>query len=155
MQRSSFRLSRPLKATVYLAFGVLLLTGAALMFPDYPPSSESWEKLPAISRKIHGGAAMLALLVLGALTAHVKRGWKAAQNRLSGVALLALNAFLIATGYGLYYAADEDFRAWLTRWHGWIGLGTLVLLPGHVLVGRIIIRRLHDRKIQQRLHPYH
>ncbi len=150
MQRSSFRLSRPLKATVYLAFGVLVLTGAVLMFPDHLPTSETWEKFPALSRKIHGGAAMLALLVLGALTAHVKRGWKAAQNRFSGVALLALNAFLIGTGYGLYYAAEEDFRAWLIRWHGWIGLGTVVLLPAHVLVGRIIIRRLHNRKIQQR-----
>lgn len=155
MQRSSFRLSRPLKATVYLAFGVLLLTGTALMFPDHLPTGESWEKFPALSRKIHGGAAMLTLLVLGALTAHVKRGWKAAQNRLSGVVLLALNAFLIATGYGLYYAAGEDFRAWLTRWHGWIGLGMFVLLPGHVLVGRIIIRRLHERKMQQRPHPHH
>ena len=44
----------------------------------------------------------------------------------------------------------RDFRAWLIRWHGWIGLGTLVLLPTHVIVGRIIIRRLHNRKIQQR-----
>lgn len=150
MQRSSFRLSRPLKAVVYLAFGVLVLTGAVLMFPDYLPTSDTWEKFPALSRKIHGGAAMLTLLVLGALTAHVKRGWKAAQNRLSGVVLLALNGFLIATGYGLYYAAEEDFRTWLIRWHGWIGLGTVVLLPAHVVAGRIIIRRLHNRKIQQR-----
>ncbi|EDY20095.1 conserved hypothetical protein [Chthoniobacter flavus Ellin428] len=150
MQRSSFRLSRPLRAAVYLAFVALLLTGAVLMFPERLPTSESWERIPALSRKIHGGAAMLALLVLGALTAHVKRGWKAAKNRLSGVLLLGLNTFLIATGYGLYYAADEDLRAWLIRWHGWIGLGTLVLLPAHVIVGRIIIRRLHHRKIQQR-----
>jgi hypothetical protein len=146
MQRSSFRLSRPLKAAVYLAFGALLLTGAALMFSDRLPENPSWEKIPALCRKIHGGAAMGALLVLGALTAHAKRGWKAAKNRLSGALLLGLNAFLVATGYGLYYAADEDFRAWLIRWHGWIGLGTLVLLPAHVIVGRIIIRRFHDLK---------
>lgn len=150
MQRSSFRLSRPLRAVVYLAFGALLLTGAVLMFPEHRPTSESWEKLPALSRKIHGGAAMLTLLALGALTAHVKRGWKAAKNRFSGLLLLGLSAFLIATGYGLYYAADEDFRAWLIRWHGWIGLDTLVLLPAHVIAGRIIIRRLHNRKIEQR-----
>jgi len=150
MQRSSFRLSRPLKAVVYLSFGALLLTGAVLMFPDQLPASPHWERIPALSRKIHGGAAMVALLVLGALTAHVKRGWKAAKNRLSGVLLLALNAFLVATGYGLYYAADEDFRSWLIHWHGWIGLGTLVLLPAHVIAGRIIIRHLHERKLQQR-----
>jgi hypothetical protein len=150
MQRSSFRLSRPLKAVVDLAFGALLLTGAALMFADRLPENWSWEKMPALSRKIHGAAAMLALVVLGALWPHVKRGWKAAKNRFSGVALIGLNGFLVATGYGLYYAADEDFRAWLSRWHGWIGLGTLVLLPGHVVIGRIIIRSLHDRKVQMR-----
>jgi hypothetical protein len=150
MQRSSFRLSRPLKGAVYLGFGLLLVTGAALMFPGVLPQSESWEKLPTLSRQIHGGAAMLALLVLGALTAHVKRGWRAARNRLSGVLLLALNAFLVGTGYGLYYAADEDFRAWLIRWHGWIGLGTLLLLPAHVIIGRLIMRRLHELKLQRR-----
>jgi hypothetical protein len=149
MQRSSFRLGSPVRTVVYLAFGALLLTGAVLMFPGHLRMSESWEVLAALSRKVHGGAAMLVLLALGALTAHVKRGWKAARNRLSGVFLLGLNAFLIATGYSLYYAADEDLRAWLIRWHSWIGVGTLVLLPAHVIVGRIIIRRLDHRKILQ------
>ncbi|MEO8350491.1 MAG: hypothetical protein ABI680_02100 [Chthoniobacteraceae bacterium] len=146
MQRSTIRLSRPLQAAVYVTFGALLLTGVGWMLAQNHLDEEVWEKIPRWLLKIHGGAAMAALLVLGALTLHVKRGWKAGKNRLSGALLIALNAFLIVTGYGLYYAGGEEMRAWLSRWHTWIGVGTFVLLPAHVVAGRLIIRRLHRRK---------
>jgi hypothetical protein len=146
MPRSSFRLSRPLKAVVYLSFLVLLATGAGWMYAQGRLEEEGWETIPRLLMKVHGGAAMVALLVLGTLTAHVKRGWKAQKNRLSGVVLLGVNAFLIVTGYGLYYAGGEELRAWLSRWHGWIGLAAGVLLPAHVLIGRMIIRALHHQR---------
>jgi hypothetical protein len=143
MQRSSFRLSRPLKAVVYLSFGVLLLTGAAWMYAQGRLEDEGWQTTPRLLMKIHGGAAMLGLLVLGALTAHVKRGWKADKNRSSGVALLAVLAFLVGSGYGLYYAGGESLRDWLSRWHTWIGLSLGAMLPIHVIAGKIILRRAH------------
>jgi hypothetical protein len=146
MQRSTFRLNRPFKAVVYLSFGMLLLTGAGWMYAQARLDDLSWVTLPRLLMKIHGGAAMLALLVLGALTMHIRRGWKADKNRLSGALLIAVNAFLIVTGYGLYYAGDEALRAWLSRWHGWIGLASGVLLPAHVVAGRLIIRALHRRR---------
>ena len=146
MQRSSFRLSPPLKAAVYLVFAALLFTGAGWMWAEPRIEEETWERIPRLLLKIHGGAAMLALLLLGALSLHVKRGWRAHRNRLSGVILIAVNAILIATGYGLYYASDEAFRAWLSRWHAWIGLGLTLLIPIHVLVGRIIARRLRAQR---------
>ena len=153
MQRSSFRLSRPLKAVVYLSFGLLVLTGACWMYAQGRLEDEGWETIPRLLMKIHGGAAMLALLVLGALTAHIRRGWKADKNRLSGVVLIAVNAFLIVTGYGLYYAGSESLREWLSRWHGWIGLVSGVLLPAHVIAGRLIIRALHrQRHPEERTH---
>jgi len=151
MQRSTFRLSWPLKGVVYLSFLALLVTGALWMYVQPHLEDEAWqawEKFPRLMMKIHGGAAMVALLVLGAVTLHIKRGWKAKKNRLSGVVLIALCVFLILTGYGLYYAGDEEFRNWLSRWHGWIGLGTLLILPGHVVVGRLIMRRWHRRKLE-------
>ncbi|MDB6171107.1 MAG: hypothetical protein JWL59_418 [Chthoniobacteraceae bacterium] len=98
---------------------------------------EGWETVPRLFLKVHGAAAMAALLVLGALSLHVKRGWKAQRNRLSGLFLLAVNAFLIATGYGLYYAGGEQFRLWLSRWHAWIGLALLLVLPAHILAGKL------------------
>lgn len=146
MQRSTFRLSRSLQAVVYLGFGVLIITGAAWMYAQGRLEDEGWEAMPRLLMKIHGGAAMVALLVLGALTAHVKRGWKAGVNRLSGVVLLAANAFLIGSGYGLYYAGGEQLRAWLSRWHSWIGLGLGALIPAHVIAGRLIVRALHRRR---------
>ena len=149
MQRSSFRLSRPLKGTVYLAFGALLLTGAGWMLAQTHLEEEGWETIPRLLLKVHGGAAMLALLLLGALTLHVKRGWLANRNRLSGAVLVAVNVFLVVSGYGLYYASDEALRAWLSRWHAWIGLGIFILLPAHVIAGHWIRRRLHERKAAQ------
>ncbi len=146
MQRSTFRLSRPLQGVVYLAFGALLLTGAGWMYAQGKLEDEGWETIPRLLMKIHGGAAMAALLVLGALTPHVKRGWKAAKNRLSGSVLLAANAFLTLTGYGLYYAGDEAVRAWFSRWHAWIGLGLGALIPAHVIAGRLIMRALHRQR---------
>jgi peptidoglycan/LPS O-acetylase OafA/YrhL len=146
MQRSTFRLSRPLKAAVHVSFGVLLLTGGGWMLAQRHLDQEAWETIPRLLLKIHGGAAMAALLVLGALGTHVKRGWNAGKNRLTGALLIAVNAFLIASGYGLYYIGGEELREWLSRWHAWIGLGTFVLLPAHVIAGRLIIRRLHREK---------
>lgn len=146
MQRSSFRLNRPFKALVYLSFGLLLLTGAIWMYAQGRLEDQGWETIPRLQMKIHGGAAMLALIVLGALSAHIRRGWNADKNRLSGAVLIGVNVFLIVTGYGLYYAGGEALRAWLSHWHAWIGLVSGVLLPAHVLAGRFIIRALHRRR---------
>ena len=146
MQRSTFRLNRPFKAVVYLSFGGLLLTGTGWMYAQGRLADPGWEPIPRLLMKIHGGAAMLALLVLGALTVHIRRGWKADKNRLSGALLIAVNLFLIVTGYGLYYAGGEALREWLSHWHAWIGLVSGGLLPAHVLAGRLIIRALHRRR---------
>jgi hypothetical protein len=151
MQRSTFRLSGPLQAVVYVSFGVLLLTGAGWMCAQQHLEEEFWEKIPRLLLKIHGGAAMAALLVLGAVSLHVKRGWRAGKNVLSGASIVGVNLFLIVSGYGLYYAADEELRAWLSRWHGWIGLALGLLLPVHVVAGRMIIKRL--KRLKQHPNP--
>ncbi len=134
---------------MYLAFGALLLTGAGWMLAQTHLEEAGWEKITRLLLKVHGGAAMLALLLLGALSLHVKRGWPANRNRLSGAVLVAVNAFLVVSGYGLYYASGEALRAWLSRWHAWIGLGIFILLPAHVIAGHWIRRRLHERKSAQ------
>jgi hypothetical protein len=146
MQRSTFRLSGPLQAAVYVSYGALLVTGAAWMVAQARLEDEGWQTIPRLLMKVHGGAAMAALLVLGALTAHVKRGWKADRNRFSGVVLLAVNGFLVITGYGLYYAGGEELREWTSRWHAWIGLALGALLPAHVIAGKIIMRIAHRRR---------
>jgi hypothetical protein len=147
MQRSTFRLSRLFQTAVYSSFGLLVATGAGWMLAQTRPDDASVHEISTWLLKIHGAAAMFALLVLGALTAHVRRGWKAKTNRLTGAFIVALNLFLIASGYGLYYAGGEELRTWLSRWHGWIGLGVLLMLPAHIMVGRTIVRKKHNRKM--------
>jgi hypothetical protein len=141
-----FRLGRSFQTCVYVAFVVLLFTGAAWMMAQSHRGEAEWESSLPLLMKVHGGAAMFTLLVLGALGPHIARAWCANKNRLSGAVLVALNAFLVATGYGLYYAGDEGLRGWLSRWHAWMGLGIFVVLPTHAIVGRLIVRSGHRRK---------
>lgn len=97
--------------------------------------------------KIHGAASMVILLVLGSLlTIHVKKGWQAGLNRGSGVGLLAVFGFLIASGYALYYLADERFRTLTSNSHLWVGLGLPLILAGHVVLGHRVRRRLHRER---------
>src|SRR5258708_5139954 len=100
--------------------------------------------------KIHGATATPTPIVLGALLNHIRRGWTAKKNRLSGVTLLAVILFLILPGYGLYYAGDEQLRAFISRSHTWIGFGLVLLIPGHVLLGRALRRKKSTRSNRDR-----
>jgi len=147
MQRSTFRLSQPFQAIIYISVSVLLITGAAWMILHSPvEQTTNSRNISAQLMRIHGAAAMAVLVVLGALTPHIRRGWKEKKNRFTGVLMIAVNLFLVLSGYGLYYAGNEKLRAWLSCSHGWIGLGIAIVLPAHVITGRMIIRRLHLRK---------
>jgi hypothetical protein len=74
----------------------------------------------------HGGAAMLTLMLLGALfPLHIFRAWRAKKNRLTGIIMIACNAMLIATAFGLYYLASETLRPWARGFRG-----TFVLRDG-------------------------
>ena len=140
MHRLPFRLNRLHKAVVYLTTLVLALTGGGWMLV-HERDEEAWRACIPWLIKTHGGAAMLMLLLLGGLAIHVQRAWKARLNRRSGVVLIGVNLFLILTGYGLYYAGSEEMRAWFSRWHAWVGLGSALLLPLHVIIGRIVVRK--------------
>ena len=86
--------------------------------------------------KLHGAGAFLAMLGLGSLLAqHVRFGWNARRNRISGSLLGGFAAVIVLTGYALYYAG-EDLREWSKWIH--LALGTLafVVLPLHIWLGR-------------------
>lgn len=86
--------------------------------------------------QLHGAGAFLAMLALGSLLAqHIRFGWNARRNRISGSVLGAVAALIVLTGYGLYYAG-EDLREWSKWIH--LALGTLafVVLPVHIWLGR-------------------
>jgi hypothetical protein len=77
------------------------------------------------------------LMLLGALIPlHVRRSWRTGRNRLTGPTMIGINAALIVTGFGLYYAGSELLRAWISDIHIAVGFVLPALLVLHIWVGR-------------------
>lgn len=134
------RLKSSFRRSIYAAFAVLFLTGAAWLLADWQKDispDEIWQQLAATMLMVHGGAAMITLLLLGALIPlHLLRSWRAGKNRVSGSVMAAFNAVLIVTAFGLYYLGSETVRPWMSWIH--IAAGVLVALsfPVHIVLGR-------------------
>jgi hypothetical protein len=139
MKRSKLRLSLFTEFFVYLVFGILLVTGIAWMV--FQARLDEGNHVSSLMLKLHGGAAVVSLILFGALINHVRKGWKSRKNRTSGLTLILAILFLVVTGYGLYYAGDEQLRTLISQWHSWVGLGIVLLLPAHVLIGRAFRRK--------------
>jgi cytochrome bd-type quinol oxidase subunit 2 len=130
--RSSFRY------WTYAVFSVLLLTGAAWLVADWQKDAdEAWQQAAANLLMIHGGAAMLALMALGALIPlHLLRAWRARKNLVSGLIVATVNAVLIVTAFGLYYLGSEVVRPWMSWIHIATGFFLALMIPLHIMLGR-------------------
>ena len=135
-----WRLEPPFRFAIYIAFAVLFASGAAWLVADQMKASangEIWQQSAAYLLMVHGGAAMVTLMLLGALfPLHIGRAWRAKKNRASGIVMLAFNAVLIASGFGLYYLASEILRPWASDLHIGFGLAMPLLFLAHVTAGR-------------------
>lgn len=111
---------------LYATFLLLLATGIV------------WEALTpgpaaAMLMEIHGGIAMLALVLLGTLLVqHVPTGWISLKNRWSGTLLIGSLSWLAVSGYLLYYAGSESLRSFASESHLWIGLTACVIVALHI-----------------------
>jgi hypothetical protein len=135
------RLDPRFRNAVYLTFFLLFVTGAAWVaadqLKDAPTAGEIWQLTAAYLLMTHGGGAMATLILLGVLIpVHIQRGWRGRRNRVAGAAMLACNALLVVTAFGLYYAGSEALRPWLSRIHIIIGFSLPVLWAVHVVAGR-------------------
>jgi hypothetical protein len=134
------RLDPRFRYALYAAFVVLTATGVGWLVADWrkdPGGPEFWQLLAADMLMLHGGAAMVTLMLLGALVPlHVRRAWRSGRNRLTGSTMIGVNALLIVTAFGLYYAGAETLRLWISDVHIAIGLGLPILLAVHVWLGR-------------------
>lgn len=161
MRRNTFQLSRRHKLALYAGTGLVFITGAAWaglhwfaavegeFGPDFHPA-EPW------LLKAHGAAAMAVLVLLGTLLPiHVKRGWQARHNRLSGGSLLAFFGLLTLSGYGLYYLGEENARAVTSLAHIWIGLALPAVLAWHIVRGYHLRRTGRLRRIAPGSHSPH
>ncbi|MGY3450439.1 hypothetical protein [Bradyrhizobium sp. USDA 4353] len=107
------RLKGAFRFALYAIFGLLFVSGALWIYADQMKTrsemdSEFWQQAAAFLLSTHGGAAMVTLLLLGALgPMHVQRAWRARKNRATGVLSLALYGLLIATAFGLYYVGSD------------------------------------------------
>jgi hypothetical protein len=132
-----------------ISFSLLFLSGALWLvfhyffavkneFGEGPHPLQQWWL------KVHGLAAMAALIIFGSLLlGHIRRAWQHRQNRISGGSMVALMIWLTLTGYALYYFGGEESRPIISAAHWIIGIVALALLVLHIVWGR----RLRQRNV--------
>jgi hypothetical protein len=124
---------------LYGSGAILLASGAGWLALHYGRASDALPSpLEAWAMRLHGLAGFAALFTLGALAAsHIPNGWRLshrmrwAQQRGSGVALCALGAALVLTGYLLYYFAPEGIRPALGWLHTALGVAAAAVVVAH------------------------
>ncbi len=134
------RLKPSFRYAIYAAFAVLFLSGAGWFVADWQKdisSDDIWQQVAANMLMVHGGAAMLALMMIGALIPlHLLRSWRAKKNRVTGSVMATFNAVLIVTAFGLYYLGPEAVRPWISWIHIGAGLLLALMFPLHIVLGR-------------------
>ena len=84
---------------------------------------------------VHGFSAYFFVLLFGAvMPTHIKAGWKAKRNKISGSLMVLVMALLLISGLFLYYGDEtRDAALWV---HWIIGCGLVLLFPLHFIRGR-------------------
>ena len=126
----------------FVSLGMLLLSGLAWLYLHYfvtvatdfgvaPHPSQAWWL------KLHGLAAMAALIIFGSLMpGHIRRAWQHKKNRGSGGTMVATMVALSLTGYALYYIGGEEWRPIISVVHWIWGAAMLPLIALHIVLGR-------------------
>lgn len=134
------RLDFRFRYALYAAFSTLFISGALWLATDSlkdAPDGERWQAISANLLMVHGGAAMVTLMLFGAMVPiHLLRAWRAKRNRWTGSVMAVLNAILIVTAFGLYYLGGEEVRPWMSNIHLGAGFSLPLLLFIHILRGR-------------------
>jgi hypothetical protein len=140
--RTPLRLSRRRRHLIYAIGGTLWLSGALWLichyflmtkgpFGDTPSPLEPWWM------RLHGAMAFGALWLFG-LTwgVHIVAGWKTGRQRITGSIAAGVLAWLVISGYLLYYLTDDTWRNVSVLAHWTVGLALPVLLALHIVMGR-------------------
>ncbi|HUN94487.1 MAG TPA: hypothetical protein VMU33_20710 [Burkholderiaceae bacterium] len=138
----SARLTRRHEAWVLAVAALLFASGVAWLLlragaRGLDEGGEGRAALLAGCLRVHGAATMIFLVVIGTLLPlHMNRAWHQRRHRVTGVLVATAVALLVATGYALYYAGDEDLRPWISVAHWAVGLAGLPALGWHVVQGK-------------------
>lgn len=93
--------------------------------------------------KMHGAFAFASIWIFGMLWAvHITRTWRGRRRRWSGGILTGIFAWLVVSGYLLYYIGDDRARALVSLLHWSIGLASPVSFGAH----RVRVRRRRSRQ---------
>jgi hypothetical protein len=134
------RLSPAFRYSIYATLAILFASGAVWLVADALKDGENgefWQQVAATLLMTHGGSAMVTLMMLGALVPiHMRFGWRAGRNLVTGIAMATVGAILIVTAFGLYYLGVEAGRAVAGDVHTWLGVASPVLLVAHIWWGR-------------------
>ncbi|MBI1882889.1 MAG: DUF4405 domain-containing protein [Chlamydiae bacterium] len=140
------------RSILYISLIILFLSGAIwwganfLIKPETEIDSFIYTSR-SLSLEIHGGVAMVVLMVLGSLIPnHILKSWRAKLNRRSGVLLITVFVLLILTGYFLYYA-DENLRNFSSTLHLVLGFLLPFFVIGHILRSRAFRRKENKRRV--------
>ena len=126
------RLPASLRTALYAVGLLVAASGVMWLF-----AREGWRRLAATCMQVHGSAAMVLLVLIGAAAAlHAPAGWREAKNRASGAVFATALSLLVATAALLYYDGDERTRAVASLVHWTLGLATLAVAGAHVWLGR-------------------
>ena len=140
--RRPTRLPRWHEWSIYISFGLLVVTGVAWLIldrwvrieGDFGPQHHPAEHVMLI---LHGVAAYALLIVAGALIpVHIKVGWSIRRNFVSGVSVGVLLIVMSLTALGLYYLSSEGLRGVASVAHWLVGIVAVPALIIHVVRGR-------------------
>jgi hypothetical protein len=137
------RLSKTRRVAVYVIGVGVWISGAAWLVLHYfmqqqgmfgpEPHPFEWWTLAA-----HGAFAFGALWLFGLLWGtHFGAAWRSLRRRVSGVAMFAVFAWLIASGYFLYYVGSDEARSLVALVHWGVGL----IAPVPFILHRFVVRR--------------
>ncbi len=119
-----------LRRLLYATLAALFATGVAWWALDEEAA------VRPLLLALHGLAAMLSLLTLGAVSVlHVRASWRRRRNRSSGLLVVCSLILLVVTAFALYYVGQETFRDLASLVHLIIGLALPLILLTHLLLG--------------------
>ena len=122
------RLSGEQRLSVYVVGMGLWATGGLWLLLHYffqleTPFGPTPHPLEFWSRAVHGAFGFAALWLFGMMWGtHVVEGWRSLRRRWSGAAMFAIFAWLVLSGYLLYYLGGEQTLSVTTVLHWSIGL---------------------------------
>lgn len=147
-------LGRSTRLSLYAVCGGVWISGALwLLFHNFLPKRGEFgpevNPLEPWFLKVHGAFAVAAIWMFGWMwSMHVTKLWPFSWRRWSGGLMAGVGAWLILSGYLLYYVGDDKARSVVSILHWGIGLAAPVFFLWHRtgFRGQVSFRKLFHTK---------